>query len=177
MVDSSTNSVKSDPVHTSDKSVLIGVVSTIVTFTIIGVTIFVLMMPNSDDAAYKNEVVEIDWRKMQELDVKTKAAPDWFKNLNGKLVKLPGYAVPLDDNMKEIREFIMVPDAMSCIHVPPPPANMTVYVKMTEPIVYNSYQRAVWITGQLLIEDTKSEKANAAWKIKGVKMAPYEFED
>ncbi|MBP9707911.1 MAG: DUF3299 domain-containing protein [Oligoflexales bacterium] len=162
---------------TKDNSVMIGVVSTLITFILLGAVIYFMVSRFGAADSKGSDVVELDWRQMQELDEKSKQVPKWFRELNGKMVKVPGYAVPLEDNLREIREFLLVPDAMSCIHSPPPPPNMTVYVKMSKPIVYNSYQRAVWITGQLSIENTESQVAPAAWKLRGAKMDPYIFKE
>ena len=38
--------------------------------------------------------------------------------------------VPLEDDLDVVTEFLLVPYAGACIHVPPPPPNQIVYVKM-----------------------------------------------
>ena len=43
------------------------------------------------------------------------------KSLNGKVVKIPGYLIPLHYEAREIKEFMLVPYIGACIHVPPPP--------------------------------------------------------
>lgn len=168
--------LNSTKVKTGDKNMFIGIT---VTLTVVALLVGIILYFAFGKSGSKTsgDVIELDWRKLQELDIESGKEPSWFDSTRDKLVKMPGYAVPLEDDMREIREFLLVPDAQSCIHVPPPPPNMTVYVKMSKPMVYDSYQRAVWITGVLSIESTKNDVANASWKLKGVKMDPYVFED
>lgn len=52
--------------------------------------------------------------------------------LDGKMVKLSGFVVPLDNTPNGIREFLLVPYFGACIHTPPPPANQIVRVVASE---------------------------------------------
>ncbi|MFK7875456.1 MAG: DUF3299 domain-containing protein, partial [Paracoccaceae bacterium] len=49
---------------------------------------------------------------------------DW----NGKIVRLPGFIVPIDYSGTGVVAFILVPFVGACVHVPPPPANQLVFV-------------------------------------------------
>src|SRR5262245_46060544 len=40
--------------------------------------------------------------------------------ING-VARVPGYMDPLEDNLEEVTEFLLVPYPGACIHVPPPP--------------------------------------------------------
>ena len=73
---------------------------------------------------------------------------DW----NGKRIKMPGYIVPLDYDGTGVTAFILVPYVGACIHVPPPPANQTVYVELSEPFIVQDLYAPVWITGTLKVE-------------------------
>ena len=49
--------------------------------------------------------------------------------LDGQLIRLPGYIVPLEVNEEgRTTEFLLVPYFGACIHVPPPPSNQIVHV-------------------------------------------------
>lgn len=53
------------------------------------------------------------------------------KSLDGQYVKLPGYVVPLEsDEGGLLSEFLLVPWFGACIHVPPPPSNQIVFVRL-----------------------------------------------
>ena len=55
------------------------------------------------------------------------------KKIIGKSIKLYGFMVPLEMDYHEdliVNEFILVPSAGMCIHVPPPPPNQMVMIKL-----------------------------------------------
>ena len=77
--------------------------------------------------------------------------------LDGRLVRLPGYALPLEFNGVGVKEFLLVPYFGACIHVPPPPPNQMVFVRLDRPYVMNGLFEPVWITGRMSVE--RSTKA------------------
>ena len=54
-------------------------------------------------------------------------------SLNGKLVRMPGYLLPIEFAGNRVTEFLLVPWVGACIHTPPPPPNQIVYVKADKP--------------------------------------------
>ena len=77
--------------------------------------------------------------------------------LDGQLVRIPGYALPLEFAGIAVKEFLLVPYFGACIHVPPPPPNQMVFVTLDEPYVVNELFAPVWITGRMSVErSTKS---------------------
>lgn len=96
--------------------------------------------------------------------------------LNGRTVKVPGFVVPLEMTADGvIREFFLVPYFGACIHVPPPPPNQIVYVKMTQGIKVRSVYDAIWITGKLRAETKLSRMGAAAYTLTGEKIEPYKY--
>lgn len=71
--------------------------------------------------------------------------------LEGRRVRIPGFIVPLDtDEKKKIGEFLLVPYYGACIHVPPPPANQTIYVVTQKGREYQGELFDVaWVTGTI----------------------------
>ena len=45
-----------------------------------------------------------------------------FSELDGKTVRIPGYALPLEHDGTAVTEMLLVPYVGACIHVPPPPS-------------------------------------------------------
>ncbi len=86
--------------------------------------------------------------------------------LNGQLVKLPGYIVPLDvtDDGK-VTEFLLVPYFGACIHVPPPPSNQIVLVKFPKGVELDALFEPFWIQGPLQVESSSSELADAGYQM------------
>ena len=50
-----------------------------------------------------------------------------IEQLNGQLVRIPGFVVPVEFDEESITEFFLVPYFGACIHSPPPP-NQIIYV-------------------------------------------------
>lgn len=78
----------------------------------------------------RGEGVEIDWRLLNQMDYIANIAPSEIQQLEGQQVKIPGFMVPLEDDQRKVTEFLLVPTPQACIHVPPPPPNQMVYVRM-----------------------------------------------
>ena len=73
----------------------------------------------------------------------------------------------LDDFIDMVSEFILVPDPLSCIHVPPPAPNQMIYVKMKKAIPLNMDYRGVSITGTLLIKEYVEDELIVCFEMKG----------
>jgi hypothetical protein len=69
--------------------------------------------------------------------------------LNGQIVRLAGYLLPLEYSGKLVSEFLLVPWVGACIHTPPPPPNQIVHVTTDKPVEYTGLFKPVWVTGQI----------------------------
>jgi len=69
--------------------------------------------------------------------------------LDGKVVKIPGYVLPIEFKGKQVTEFLLVPWVGACIHTPPPPPNQIVHVKTDKPLEIDGAFDAVWVTGRM----------------------------
>ncbi|MGI9388006.1 MAG: DUF3299 domain-containing protein [Methyloligellaceae bacterium] len=74
--------------------------------------------------------------------------------LDDTKVKIGGYLLPLEFSGKGETEFLLVPYVGACIHVPPPPANQVVYVRLKTPYQVQDLYTPVRITGQLTTKRT-----------------------
>jgi hypothetical protein len=127
---------------------------------------------------YDADNLEDDDPRAQELMDKLKAlwaqAPV-VEALDGRQVRLPGFVVPLDTDAKEIAEFLLVPYFGACIHVPPPPANQTVYVVTAENAAYRGELfDTVWVEGRMRVEPFSDDLGDAGYKIEDAKVSVYE---
>jgi hypothetical protein len=75
--------------------------------------------------------------------------------LDGQIVRLPGYLLPLEFSGKQVSEFLLVPWVGACIHTPPPPPNQIVHVRTEKPFDLSGLFAPVWVTGQLKAGATK----------------------
>jgi hypothetical protein len=70
-------------------------------------------------------------------------------SLDGKLVRIPGYVLPLEFDGTQVGEFLLVPFVGACIHVPAPPRNQMVFVRLTQSYAAKALYEPVWVTGRL----------------------------
>ncbi|HEY6997841.1 MAG TPA: DUF3299 domain-containing protein [Candidatus Binatia bacterium] len=97
------------------------------------------------------------------------------EKFEGSLVRIAGYIVPLEDGSHQVSEFLLVPYPTDCIHVPPPPTNQIVHVKMEKgkKVIFGSVD-AYWATGQLKIERTESVFVESSFFMNGLSLEPYQ---
>lgn len=81
------------------------------------------------------------------------------QELDGERVRMPGYLLPLEVSGTRVTEFLLVPYVGACIHVPPPPPNQIVHVKLTDNQSYQSKKlfEPVWVTGVMSTTSTIQE--------------------
>jgi|SRR6185437_7357541 len=124
-----------------------------------------------------NSSVTVNWQTLQTLDsnvplAKQKSAA---QQLDGKVVSIPGFMVPLEDDADQVTEFLLVPYAGACIHVPPPPPNQIVYVKMSSNSkVKVTFTDPIMVTGQLKISTVESPYGDVSYDLVGQTVKPYQ---
>ena len=91
----------------------------------------------------------VTWSDLRKLNYKTGEMPESIRQLIGKSIKIPGFAVPLegDDGFENVKEFLLVPTFGACIHVPPPPPNQVIHVILDKPVYFEKLMYAVWVSG------------------------------
>ncbi len=149
----------------------------VVTLTGAGGPTEVVTEPPADApaAASTDDPTEVGWRLLASLNYRTGEPSEELAALSGKLVKIPGFTVPLEDWASSATEFLLVPYVGACIHTPPPPPNQLVYIEMDEG------KRAkldgwnpVWVEGVLTIEMTESVYGYVGFTLSGQQVYPYE---
>lgn len=120
------------------------------------------------------DVPEVSWAELATLDTQSGIVPPSIQELEQEAVKLAGFVVPLTDNFKTIKEFLLVPDSMSCIHVPPPPTNQMVLVTLDEPMNPQLAYGPVWVKGLIKVKSIQSEFGVVGYQMKANKVKIYE---
>jgi hypothetical protein len=122
------------------------------------------------------ELQDNDPKAQQALDAMRKAWNDAPVNaeLAGKKVRIPGFAIPIEQSDKGVDELLLVPYFGACIHTPPPPANQIIHVKLSEPQPAVGAMQAYWIWGELTASKFSSELGDAAYLIKATGIQPYD---
>ncbi|MNO87768.1 hypothetical protein D3C76_791940 [compost metagenome] len=97
-------------------------------------------------------------------------------DLNGQLIKLPGYIVPLEvSEQGRTTEFLLVPYYGACIHVPPPPSNQIVHIFSEMGVRVEDLYQPYWIEGKLQVSASSSELADAGYQMQAEKIYAYEL--
>lgn len=102
--------------------------------------------------------------------------------LDGHVIKLPGYVLPLDFEGTLVRSFLLVPYVGACIHVPPPPPNQIVHVQLKQGFESKELYAPVWVTGRISAGMAKtslslvdgSTDVNFGYALQATKVEPYE---
>ncbi|MGJ8627419.1 MAG: DUF3299 domain-containing protein [Sulfitobacter sp.] len=95
--------------------------------------------------------------------------------LNGMQVRMPGYMLPLQTSGSGITEFILVPYAGACIHVPPPPPNQLVFVTSGRPWNAQTMFEPVWVTGTIKINPISTNLAEIGYSMRADLIELYEW--
>ena len=114
---------------------------------------------------------EVDWRLLNQYDYIAKKSTDELDRFDNVEVKIPGFMVPLEDNQNSVTEFLLVPNPQACIHVPPPPPNQMVYVRMKKG--QPAAQGPIWVYGKLKINAQNSQYGEVSFELIGDFIEPY----
>ena len=120
---------------------------------------------DGNDAAPAPPFTEGKFMSMKRRQPGGDRPPAVVPDLNGKLVSIGGYIVPLDFENTTIKEFLLVPYVGACIHVPPPPANQIIYVKSEKGIEITAQFDPVTVRGTLKTETAFTGLADAGYSL------------
>ncbi len=99
---------------------------------------------------------------------------DTVEELDGELVRIPGYVVPFDFNTKNRqKEFLFVPYMGACIHTPPPPPNQIIFIRAEPAVQIKDIWVPYWIEGTLSTEKTENELGDTAYALELGKIELY----
>lgn len=115
---------------------------------------------------------EVTWETLKTLDLdpKTKMpkATGELAKIIGKEITMKGFMMPLDYDSKTVSEFLFMPYIPACMHVPPPPPNQLVLVKMKKGVAgVAPSMYPIELTGKISIEANKD--LESSFKMEGLK--------
>ena len=124
--------------------------------------------PNEDQVP-----IDLDWTTLRALDPTSGTAPEALQSANNKLVRVPGFIVPLEDSQKAVSEFLLVPSPQACIHTPAPPPNQIIHVKMAPGTGAKLTYGPIWVKGRLRITEVSHAYGKASYAMVGESTEPY----
>lgn len=132
--------------------------------------------PQAQTDNLQETIPSVRWQTLQKLDYRKNLITDEeLKKLINKRVKIPGFAVPLSDNLQAVQEFLLVPNQMACIHVPPPPPNLIVFVRLKTAAKIDSLVGPIWAQGVLRLKPLESIYGSSSYELEDVSVEPYEY--
>ncbi len=140
------------------------------------------LMPKDWDPL--KEFKKMDFSKLQDSDPRAQEAlvklrEAWDNapiepSIDGAVVRIPGFIVPLEVAEHQITEFLLVPFFGACIHVPPPPANQIIHVFPAKPLKKGLQSMdTVWISGKLEAIVSNSDMGMASYRMNADIVEPY----
>ncbi|MDR2300670.1 MAG: DUF3299 domain-containing protein [Deltaproteobacteria bacterium] len=97
--------------------------------------------------------------------------------VNSKRLKIPGFVVPLDFEQEKVDEFFLVPFFGACIHVPPPPPNQIILVRLKKPIEGLGVMEVVWVYGKISVEKVTTDIGNSGYSLAADKVEFYNLDE
>lgn len=131
-------------------------------------------MYNNPDLELLDDYSDKAQRLYDELMQSLASAPV-VDTMNGRMVSIPGFVVPLEGEGDQVDRFFLVPYFGACIHVPPPPSNQIVDVHYEPGTRVDSLYDAVLVSGRLTTEVFSHEMGTAGYRLEAYRIAPYEL--
>lgn len=97
------------------------------------------------------------------------------ETLNGALVKIPGFIIPLKQSSRGVTQFMLVPYVGACIHTPPPPANQLVLVNSKKPWPNDKLWDPVWVSGTMRTKLQSTDLGDTGYALRASAMEVYEW--
>ncbi|WP_394204824.1 DUF3299 domain-containing protein [Shewanella waksmanii] len=85
----------------------------------------------------REQYMQLEQRKAEALN----------HQVDGTKVRLSGFVVPTKFSGVKATEFLLMPYAGACIHMPPPPANQVIKLSYPEGFEVQNVQYPVWVEG------------------------------
>ena len=92
-------------------------------------------------------------------------------------IKLKGFMIPMEfSKNKKLSEFLLVPYVPSCMHVPPPPLNQIIHVKMKKGKETKPNYMPIEVVGKMALSKTKDKKSGAYFLLTAESVKEAKFE-
>ncbi|MEM9938704.1 MAG: DUF3299 domain-containing protein [Pseudomonadota bacterium] len=99
---------------------------------------------------------------------------DTVDELDGQDIRIPGYVVPFDFNLKRRHDaFLFVPYMGACIHTPPPPPNQIIFVRADPSVRIKDIWAPYWVEGTLRVETNENELGDTAYAMQLTEIEDY----
>ncbi len=115
----------------------------------------------------------LKWLDLRPLDYSASTPPDRISKLLGIPVRIAGFGVSLEDDVRTVKEFLLVPSPMACIHVPAPPPNQMIEVFLDKEISALQFLRPIWVEGVLEVIPLEGAFAKQGYRMRATRVFEY----
>jgi uncharacterized protein len=136
-------------------------------------TVWAFFGKSASSGGSEGKPIEIAWQGLRGLDLKTGELSSEVKAVNNQIARVPGFIVPLEDNARQVSEFLLVPSPQACVHVPAPPPNQMVHVKMAPGRTATLSYGPVWVQGRIRVQDVDGPYGKSGYLLTGDLVEPY----
>jgi len=99
-------------------------------------------------------------------------------SVEGQAIELAGFMVPIEVKDDAVSQFLLVPEAGQCIHVPPPPLNQTLLVDTTDqPTRLRDLYQPVIVSGRLSVVTQSFDIADSGYSLVDVTVTNLNLEE
>ena len=95
-------------------------------------------------------------------------------SLQGRLVRIAGFVLPLDESGDTISRFLLVPYQGACVHTPPPPANQAILVEPLQTLAVARAAYPLWVQARLELQLQRTPYMHAAYRMRGATLSPFD---
>ena len=85
------------------------------------------------------------------------------EKLNNTNATIIGFMIPLDLEAETVTDFMIVPYAAACYHVPPPQPNQTIFASSKVPLTLQSLYDPIVVKGELKLQEGKNDLAESTY--------------
>jgi uncharacterized protein len=143
-----------------------------------------LMPPGWSPANYFSHAPFGTQRELEDTDPRARALLDKLielgrdapplQSLQGRLVRIAGFVLPLDRSGDSISRFLLVPYQGACVHTPPPPANQAIVVDARHPLTVAQAAYPLWVRARLELHLQRTPHMHAAYRMRDAAFEPFD---
>lgn len=110
------------------------------------------------------------------LSSRYRACTPGAEALDGKTVRIAGYAHPLEFEFRDVKTFLLIPPLrQDCSHPPPPLPDQVIAVEFPEGM--NVTADPVWVTGELHVEQGKTHIVTTTYTLQATSVVQANIPD
>ncbi len=116
---------------------------------------------------FADAVLPLRWDQLRKFNIEKHLMPPELSVFNGKQIEILGFIIPFEDGKDAAAEFLLVPTSQACIHVPPPPANQIIWVRMKQGTSIPLKIKPLYVSGKFHIMTNDSPVGKVGYYLEG----------